>query len=631
MTPQKPFGLWPSPLTPRAMASDLRLDDVQWDSDGRRLIWGESGDGRGVLWCADVAGAQAPRALTPGDLSVRARVGYGGGDFCVGHGHVYFAEARSGRIFRQSLASGLPRPVTPAFGHAAAPALAPDGAWLLYVHSVDGDDCLALVDSEGRQWPQRLVAGHDFFMWPCWHPDGGQVAYVAWNHPNMPWDGTTLFLAELDHSGHAPVLRASQQIAGGAATSIFQPCFSPDGRHLAYVSDADGWWQIYLYELASGTHRRLSEGAAEHGEPAWVQGMRTIAWGRDGRRLYFLRNEGGTRRVCVQPVDGGPCQVLSDGEGYSWFTQPAASPTSDVLAGIASSPSIPRRIMLADGERSRVLRRSSGEMLPEAQLASALQVVWTGLDGSSVYGLLYLPPGYVPGASSGPRPPAVVMAHGGPTGQAVMSYDGEVQFLATRGYVVLDVNYRGSTGYGRAYTQALREQWGVLDVADMLSAARYLASASIADPARIVAMGGSAGGYTVLEALCQAPDLFRAGVCRYGIANLFTLAADTHKFEAHYLDTLIGPLPEMATRYRERSPIFHATRIKTPLAIFQGADDTVVPPAQSEAIVEALRRQGVPHVYHLYQGEGHGWRRAETIAAYYGALEAFLREHVIFG
>jgi dipeptidyl aminopeptidase/acylaminoacyl peptidase len=195
---------------------------------------------------------------------------------------------------------------------------------------------------------------------------------------------------------------------------------------------------------------------------------------------------------------------------------------------------------------------------------------------------------------------------------------------------VLDVNYRGSSGYGRAYAQALREQWGLLDVDDVLAGARYLAEAGVADPTRLVVAGGSAGGFTVLEALCRAPELFRAGVCLYGVTNLFTLAADTHKFEAHYLDSLIGPLPEAAARYRERSPMFHAERLSTPMAIFQGADDKVVPPAQAEALVAALRRRGVPHVYHLFPGEGHGWRRTETIEAYYTALDAFLREYVIF-
>jgi len=202
--PTQPFGLWPSPITPRGLAGDLRLDDVQWDSDGRHIVWLEGRGARGVLVCADARGGDAPRDLTPGDLSVRARVGYGGGDFCVGHGYVFFVEGGSGRIFRQALAGGPAAPVTPAFGQAAAPALSPDGRWLLYVHSDGGDDCLAIAPADGGQWPQRLVGGHDFFMQPCWHPAGDRVAYVAWDFPNMPWDGTGMYVAYLDYSGAAP-------------------------------------------------------------------------------------------------------------------------------------------------------------------------------------------------------------------------------------------------------------------------------------------------------------------------------------------------------------------------------------------------------------------------------------------
>jgi len=223
-----------------------------------------------------------------------------------------------------------------------------------------------------------------------------------------------------------------------------------------------------------------------------------------------------------------------------------------------------------------------------------------------------------------------VRIHGGPTDQATAAYGPATQFFVTRGYAVLEVNFRGSTGYGRAYMLALRDSWGVCDVEDAASAARYLGESGAADPARLVIYGGSSGGYTVLESLCRAPGTFRAGICLYGVSNLFALAADTHKFEARYLDLIVGPLPEAAERYRERSPIFHADLIRDPVAIFQGQEDRVVPPAQAEEIVAALRRRGVPHTYQLYPGEGHGWRRPETIEAFYAAVESFLRQHVIF-
>ncbi len=627
--PTQPFGLWSSPITPRGLAGDLRLGDVQWDSDGRHIVWLEGRGARGVLVCADTHGGDAPRDLTPGDLSVRARLGYGGGEFCVGQGQVFFVEGGSGQIFRQAVGGGPATPVTPAFGQAAAPTLSPDGRWLLYVHSDGGADCLAIAPADGSQWPQRLVAGHDFFMQPCWHPAGDRVAYVAWDFPNMPWDGTGLYVAYLDLSGGAPVICEPRLLAGGPEVATFQPAFSPDGHALAYVSDASGWGQIYVRNLIDGSVRQLTDDATEHAAPAWIQGLRTFCWSRESARIYYLRNSGGVRRVLVQPATGGQAQILGIGEGYTWVEQPSASPTADILVGIASSSVTPARVVLADGSGTRVLRRSAGELVPAAQLAVAQPVNWPTAGGATAHGMLYLPAGYTPG-QAGPRPPAIVRIHGGPTDQAVASYGAATQFFTTRGYAVLEVNYRGSTGYGRAYMLALREHWGVCDVDDAVSAARYLAEAGLADPNRLVIYGGSAGGYTVLESLCRAPGTFCAGVCLYGVSSLFALAADSHKFEAHYLDLLVGPLPAMAERYRERSPIFHAELIRDPVAIFQGAEDTVVPPAQSEQIVAALRRGGVPHIYQLYPGEGHGWRRPETIEAFYTAVEAFLRQHVIF-
>jgi dipeptidyl aminopeptidase/acylaminoacyl peptidase len=262
------------------------------------------------------------------------------------------------------------------------------------------------------------------------------------------------------------------------------------------------------------------------------------------------------------------------------------------------------------------------------KLGQVQPISWEAPGGVVVHGILTMPPGYVPG--SGALPPAIIRVHGGPTGQSVMSYSAATQFFATRGYVVLDVNYRGSAGYGREYMLALRGNWGVYDVEDCVSASRFLAEQGLADGTRIAIMGGSAGGYTVLEALCRAPGVFRCGLCLYGVSNMFTLAADTHKFEAHYLDSLLGPLPEAAAIYRERSPIFHAELLRDPVAIFQGADDKVVPQAQSDTIVAALKANAVPHEYHIYAGEGHGWRKAETIEAFYKAVDAFLRQYLLF-
>jgi dipeptidyl aminopeptidase/acylaminoacyl peptidase len=623
------------------MTGNVRLSDVQWDSDGQTLVWLEGRPGGSVLVAAALDSCDAPRDLTT-TLAVRAQVGYGGGEFTVAGGSVFFVE-KSGRLYRQSLTGGPARPVTPAFGSAAAPTVSPDGRWVLFVHSYEEQDVLAVVDAEGKQWPQRLVSGHDFYMQPRWHPDGTRIAYIAWNHPQMPWDGAVLYLASLRIQAPEeglPTVARTQVVAGSQDVATFQPEFSLDGRWLAYVCDASGWGNLHLYDLQQDVYRIVTEAEAEHGLPAWVQGMRTYGWRRDSKHLYFVRNEQGFSWLHRQSIDSSTAEPVAGLEAYTALSQPAVAPITDALAVVASASNQPDRLLVQmrdeaapDGQYPvRILRRSRAEIIPPSELAQAQPLTWTTEGGKPVHGLLYLPPGttHEQLALEAVPPPAIIRVHGGPTGQAIASYTQDVQFFATRGYVVLLVNYRGSFGYGRKYMEALRGTWGVADVADVVTGASYLGAQRLADPKRIVIMGGSAGGYTVLQALCRAPGTFRAGICMYGVSNMFTLTADTHKFESRYLDSLLGPLPAASDIYRDRSPIFHADAIKDPVALFQGTDDRIVPRDQSDKIVEALRRGGVPHEYHVYEGEGHGWRSSETIEHFYRTVETFLQHYVLY-
>jgi dipeptidyl aminopeptidase/acylaminoacyl peptidase len=281
------------------------------------------------------------------------------------------------------------------------------------------------------------------------------------------------------------------------------------------------------------------------------------------------------------------------------------------------------------GPEETIHQRSTAESIPPADLPSPYEIEWQSSDGETVYGI-YSPPVSSRFEGIG-LPPAIVLIHGGPTSAVNIGYNLEAAFFTSRGYGYLEVNYRGSTGYGRAYRNALRGNWGRLDVIDAADGAKALVAQGLADEHRLVIKGGSAGGYTVLNALIQYPGLFKAGLCSYGVSNLFTLAMDTHKFEARYTDSLVGPLPEAAQKYRDWSPVFHAEKIQDPVAIFQGEEDVVVPPSQSEEIVKALKANGVPYEYHLYPGEGHGFRKSETRKAYYEAVERFLLQYVIYG
>jgi len=626
MPNQVPYGLWPSPFTPTRLADAIRFGGIAWDSDGKRLVWLERRGGKGVLCCDDGSG-DAPRDLT-GDLSVRARVGYGGGDFGVCRGQAFFVSG--GRLYRQDLVTGPAEPITPKSGDLASPTVSPDGRWVVYVHTDGESDCLAIVDAEGRHWPQRLTAGCDFYMQPRWHPDGTRLAWVSWRYPNMPWDGATLTWARIQRGERGlPFCVGEEEIAGGSEIAVFQPEFSPDGRYLSYVSDQSGWDGLYLYELATGTHRPLVVENAELGVPAWAQDLRTHAWSRDGRSIYYCRSQEG--RVGVWRVDVGsgdrrPVEALDE---YSDFSHVTGSPGQSI-AMIASGPHVPSHIVTCDPRtgRSRVVARSAREDLAPREFSVPRPITWASPEGVPVHGLLYPPAER--GYESGGKPPMVVRVHGGPTGQRTMAYSPEVQFLTSRGYAVLEVNYRGSTGYGREYRNLLRGNWGLVDVEDAVNGARHIVEQGWADGSRMAIMGGSAGGYTVLQTLVTHPGMFKAGVCLYGVVDLFGLARDTHKFERHYTDSLVGPLPEASQAYRERSPVFSADRIRDPVAVFQGEKDRVVPKEQAESIVAALIAAGVPHIYRVFAGEGHGWRLPETISQYLTSLESFLQDYLVF-
>jgi dipeptidyl aminopeptidase/acylaminoacyl peptidase len=629
-----PYGMWSSPISPDSLARSGNIVDLAWAADGS-LVWLERRLGRDVL-VVQPADGQAPRDLNA-EFAARGHVGYGGGAFCAGGDQVIFVEAASGRLYCQPLYGGAPKPITPAFGGAASPVISPGGHWVLFIHTYEDQDCLAIVDREGRFWPQRLAFGADFYMQPAWHPDGKKIAWIEWNHPNMPWDGTRLQVASLVMGPDGlPALTEVETVAGGEEIAIFQPQFSPDGRFLVYVSDQGGWWQLYSYDLLHGEQRQVTDMPAEHGLPAWIQGMRTFDLAPDGQHILFLRNQGGWVSLWqASLVDGDETRVPLE-EKYTYGMQPRISPDGKRAALVASGSTVAQRLIslsLPGTETqplatARILRRTSSEELPTEVYASCQALKWSGLDGGDVFGLFY-PPASPHFAGLG-KPPLIVMVHGGPTDQNFASFDLDVQFFTSRGYAVLLPNYRGSSGYGRAYRNALRGNWGIYDVQDSVSGARALTGQGRVDGERMVIMGGSAGGYAVLKILEDYPGLFKAGVCRYAVADQFQLALETHKFEAHYNDRMIGPLPEAAHLYRERSPIFFADRIQAPLAIFQGDEDRVVPRQQSDELAKILQRRGIPHVYHVYAGEGHGFRKPETIQHYYQTVAAFLRQYVIF-
>lgn len=615
----KPFGTWPSPITPELIGGSARFSDVQWAPGSDRLVWCQSLSGKASLLTQ--SGLDAPYELSAG-FSPSGGVGYGGGEFIAGSDGAVFAE-KDGRLYFTPYGPGSPRSLTPAFGNSASPKLAPAQDRVLFVHTYEERDVLALVRLDGQSWPRVFASGADFYMQPAWSPNSKAAAWVEWDHPNMPWDGTRLMFALLDESGDT--ITEVHILDGDSITPTFQPEFSPDGSYLAYLRNRGEWDQLVLFDLQSGEKRILLDGLSLL-PPAWVQGARCIAWSTDSSAIYYLENK--QAKVFLRKVDisSGESQPVEVG-AFTNLEQLSVS-ASGALALIAQSPSLPARILVLQDGQTRIAARSRADDLHPADLPSAQEVDWISSDGARVYGTYYAPANRKFSAEG--LPPLVVYIHGGPTSVARIGFDLDTAFFTSRGYAYLEVNYRGSTGFGRSYRDALRGNWGKLDMQDAVEGAQAVVGMGLADPSRLIIKGGSAGGYTVLNALIHYPGFFKAGLCSYGVSNLFTLDMDTHKFEAHHNASLIGSLPEAAQKYHDFSPIFHAEKIQDAIAIFQGTDDKVVPQSQSESIVEALKAKRVPHIYRVYPGEGHGFRKSESIVDFYRTIERFLLQQVIF-
>ncbi len=632
----KPFGTWSSPFSAASIAEAKKLSEVYWDTDGKTLVWLEGRSDQNVLVCRREKDAMLDLTSS---VNVRAEVWYGGGDFTVHQGNVYFVAAKTGRIFKQRLRGGPARAITPAFGKVGSPTVSPDGKWLVYVHSdEDGNDRIAVVDTDGVYWPQILSSGHDYYMQPRFSPDGKSLAFVAGDQPRMAWDGTEVWVGRFgaDASG-LPVLTELRSVAGGDSVATAQPEFSADSASIFYMSDESGWNHIWQLNLTSNRKTQITRGDVEYGIPTWRQGVRCFALGFEGQeeKIYAIRNDRGFMQVesvdlatqSITPISTLDCytsvtQICSDGHGK--------------LAFIGASAMIPPRVVMWDSKlgSAEIVARSSAESIEIEYISKPEPVIHptgalSGLAGGTevAYGLFF-PPAH-PRYTADGKPPLVVLVHGGPTSQVTATWNPGVQFFTSRGFAVFQTNYRGSTGYGREYMLKLRGQWGVCDVEDSIHAKRFLQNAGRIDGSRTVIMGGSAGGFTVLQAMVNAPEEFTAGINLYGLSNLFT-STDTHKFESCYNDLLLGALPEASQVWRERSPVFHADRIKRPLAVFQGEEDEVVKKDQSDEIVEALKKNKTPYIYHVYPGEGHGWRKRETILHFYGELEKFVRQYVVF-
>ena len=621
----RPYGTWSSIISAARTTAGVRTIR-QLVVDGAAIYWVEERPdeaGRHVAVEATSSGL-VERTFAPFNCRTRVHE-YGGGALAVASGTVFFSNGEDQRLYRQARG-------------ASPEALTPDGPWRYADASVDlhrralfavrethggrGEpvNCLVRIDLDRPGAGTTIASGHDFYAAPRLSPDRTALAWLSWNHPDMPWNGTELTLGTLDAAGSVV---DTNVVAGSRGESVQQPAWGPNGD-LFFVSDRTDWWN--LYRLHEGTVTPVCPLDAEFGLPPWMLGTSTYGIVSSHRLVCMFGQRGLWRLASIDVESGGLTPFETDLEPFDFVR---ATPTEVVFVGGTPTTSPGIYALALDTGRLRCLRTTSDEAVDASYVSVPESFEFETTRGTRAQAFYYPPANPAFTGPDDAKPPLIVVSHGGPTAATDRRFNIRLQFWTSRGFAVVDVNYSGSTGFGRASRDRLDGAWGIVDVDDCVSAARALVARWLADPERLAIRGGSAGGFTTLAALAFR-DVFRAGASYYGVADLELLARDTHKFESRYLERLIGPYPARADLYRARSPVHAADRIACPVIVFQGLEDEVVPPNQAETIVAALRTKGVPVALLTFPGEQHGFRRAETIVrcleaelAFYGAIFGF--------
>lgn len=604
-----PYGSWKSPISTDLITQDaVGIENVILT--GQDLYWIETlptEAGRNTMIRQSVNGS--PIELTPAPFNVRTRVHeYGGASFLVHGPDLYFSNFEDNLLYKRNENHTI-EPITDDSNHRYADAsvdtLRGRLYWVREDHtesSIFAETAIIAMDTDGSN-EKVIVSGNDFYSNPCISPDSKQLAYLTWNHPNMPWDETELWVADLNDNGSVSNAR---QVAGGPNESVIQPVWSPDGG-LYFLSDRTGWWNI-MRQTSSGVEA-ICPIDAEFGSPSWIFGKSDYAF-IDKTTIVATYTQNGASQLAKVDVQTGKLQPYEVRFTSFSFIQS----NGNELAFIAASPSEFPCVVRMDPEGTRIEEiRISSKLTLDADYLSMPELIEYPTEGEKTAHAIYYRPknrGFV--APLDEKPPLLVHVHGGPTSSSSPTLNLVIQYWTSRGFAVVDVNYGGSTGYGREYRERLKGNWGIVDVQDCANAAKYLIERGEADSSRVAISGGSAGGYTTLASLVFT-DVYSAGASHFGLSELEIFANETHKFESRYMDGLLGPYPEAKNIYYERSPINFTDRLSCPVIFFQGLDDKIVPPNQAELMVEALKAKGLPVAYLAFEGEGHGFRMAQNI------------------
>ena len=626
-----PFGSWTSPITAESLTGAV-IGIKEPGTDVDAIYWLEnrpSEKGRSTLIRLRDG---VTTELTPNPFDVRTRVHeYGGGSWIATNGIVLASNGSDGRIYRVTKDALTP--------------ITAEGPWryadflidthhdrIIAVredHSLEGIEPINTLvqlelDGPNDDGGQVIISGTDFVASAALSPDGSQLSWLQWNHPNMPWDGCELWYADVAEDG---TLSNIHEVTGGLAESIVRPRWNTNGLPV-FASDRTGWWQLYADRGEDGILPIMEPTEAEFAQPQWVFGMSTWDFTADGRVVAAWNQDGawhlGRLDVAMTPIHEYDLPFTSISEVH-------VQPSTNTVIFYGASPTDVGGLVQLDIETGEwhFLRKSSMEEIDPAYISVPQAISWTSEDGSAAYGFYYPPTNKDYTGPADELPPLIVESHGGPTSQTSSTLSLKRQFWTSRGFAILDVNYGGSTGYGRDYRNGLQGTWGIVDVADCVTGAEYLADQGLVDPARLAIRGGSAGGFTTLAALTTT-QIFAVGVSYFGIGDLEAMARDTHKFESRYLDGLVGPYPEAKEIYIERSAVHHVDRLEAAMLLLQGLEDKVVPPNQATMMAEAVRAKGLPVSHIEYEGEGHGFRQASTIQhstlaelAFFGSVFGF--------